>query len=232
MRSKRILVADDEPQIQHFLKVALTSVGYDVLSVATGKAAIKDAFNLSPDLILLDLGLPDIDGKSVISEIRKITDIPIIVVSARGLEIEKIDALDRGADDYIEKPFKIGELLARIRTALRHRTTNNKDLRSVKIGNFKVDIEKRLVSLNNQIIKLTPKEYDLLLLLITHTGRVLTHRQILSSLWGPAHTEDIQYLRVFIAQLRSKIEPDPNSPRLIMTEPSVGYRFVEVETPI
>jgi two-component system KDP operon response regulator KdpE len=229
MSNPRVLVVDDEAQIQQFLRVALTAAQYDVLPALNGAQALRLAATAAPDVIVLDLGLPDRDGKDVLADIRAFSQVPIIVLSARDREAEKIAALDLGADDYVEKPFGIGELMARLRTATRHATAGRKEFTKVRSGGLTIDLDKRLVSRGGEPIKLTPKEYDLLTILARHAGRVVTHTQILSSVWGPAHRDDTQYLRVFIGQLRAKIEPDPAAPTLIRTEPGVGYRFAEPE---
>jgi len=223
----RILVVDDEPQIQRFLNVALTAAGYEVVSAETGAQALRMVVTGAPDLIVLDLGLPDRDGKDVLRDIRTFSQTPVIILSARDRESEKIEALDLGADDYVEKPFGIGELTARLRTALRHKATEAHPAPRIEIDGVVMDFDKRLVTRDGAQVKLTPKEYDLLAVLFRNAGRVVTHRQILSSVWGPAHTEDTQYLRVFIGQLRAKIERDPTSPKIVKTEPGVGYRAAE-----
>jgi two-component system KDP operon response regulator KdpE len=220
-----ILVVDDEPQIQRFLRPGLTAGGYDVASADTGQAAVKMIAATAPDLVILDLGLPDMDGKEVIREVRAWSKVQIIVLSARDREAEKIAALDLGADDYVNKPFGIGELLARIRTALRHVGRAAETASILRTQGIMVDIPAHSVTKNGEPLHLTPKEFDLLALLIRSAGRVLTHRQILSAIWGPAHVEDMQYLRVFIGQLRLKLEDDPSEPRLVLTEPGIGYRF-------
>ena len=228
MTQPRILVVDDEPQIRRFLKVALKAAGYESIIAETGAEALRAVAARAPDAIVLDLGLPDADGKHVLREIRAFSRVPVIILSARDREAEKIEALDLGADDYVEKPFGIGELMARLRTALRHATKTPLAPSVFRIDGLVVDQERRLVMRDETIVKLTPKEYDLLSTLVRHAGRVLTHRQILSEVWGPAHAEDTQYLRVFIGQLRGKIERDPSAPQIIRTEPGVGYRMVEV----
>ena len=227
MTLDRILVVDDEPQIQRFLKPALNAAGYDVVAAASGAEALKAMATAAPDVIILDLGLPDMDGKEVIASIRGWSDIPIIILSARDRETEKIAALDLGADDYIEKPFGIGELTARIRTALRHKNRDSSVATQFRIDGLEVDTVRRLVARDGAPIKLTPKEYDLLVLLARHSGRVVTHKTLLTSVWGPAHGEDLHYLRVFIGQLRQKIERNATEPEIIRTEPGVGYRFAE-----
>lgn len=227
MSADRILVVDDEPQIQRFLRPALTAAGYEVIEAATGADALKAAVTAVPDVIILDLGLPDMDGKEVVAQLRGWSEVPIIVLSARDRESEKIAALDIGADDYIEKPFGIGELTARIRTALRHRRRADDEMARVRVEGLEIDTVRRLVTRNGAPVRLTPKEYDLLVLLARHAGRVMTHRALLTAVWGPAHGDDLHYLRVFIGQLRQKIERDASKPAVIRTEPGVGYRFVE-----
>jgi len=229
MNQSRILVVDDEPQIQRFLKPSLTAAGYEVLEAGTGADALKAVATQAPDLVVLDLGLPDMDGKEVIASLRAWSDIPIVILSARDRESEKIAALDLGADDYVEKPFGIGELTARIRTALRHRGRRDAIPTAMDVDGLTIDPVKRLVTRNGETVHLTPKEYDLLLLLARHTGRVVTHRTLLTTVWGPAHGDDLHYLRVFIGQLRQKIERDPTQPRIVRTEPGVGYRMAEQE---
>lgn len=225
MSGARILVVDDEPQILRFLKPSLTAAGYDVVVATTGKEALKAAATRSPDAILLDLGLPDMDGKDVIRELRNWAKTPILVLSARDREVEKIAALDLGADDYINKPFGIGELTARLRTALRHAAQQAGEQTRLKSGALDVDVLAHTVTLNGEAVKLTPKEFDLLAVLVRNAGRLLTHRQILTAVWGPAHTEDLQYLRVFIGQLRQKLKASADAPELILTEPGIGYRL-------
>ena len=229
MNQSRILVVDDEPQIQRFLKPSLMAAGYEVVEAGTGAEALKAVVTQAPDLVILDLGLPDMDGKEVIASLRGWSDIPIVILSARDRESEKIAALDLGADDYIEKPFGIGELTARIRTALRHRGRKDAIPTIMETDGLTIDPVKRLVSRAGETVHLTPKEYDLLLLLARHAGRVVTHRTLLTSVWGPAHGDDLHYLRVFIGQLRQKIEQDPTQPRIVRTEPGVGYRMAEQE---
>lgn len=218
----RILVVDDEPQIQRFLRPALEASDFDVETVDTAAMAKRLAATRSPALVVLDLGLPDGDGKDVIETIRAFSKVPIIVLSARDQETEKIAALDAGADDYIEKPFGIGELLARIRVALRHaKPAAAPALQS--FGAIVLDRDGRTVTRGNEAIHLTPKEYDLLVLLADHAGRVVTHAMALQRLWGPAHKDDTQYLRVLVGQLRAKLGPDTAG--LITNEAGVGYRI-------
>ncbi len=223
---QRILAVDDEPQIHRFLKPSLTAAGYVVTTATNGIDAIRQAAIAAPDAILLDLGLPDMDGKAVISEIRRWSKVPILVLSARDREAEKIEALDLGANDYVNKPFGIGELLARLRAALRHHADAGSGSASLTSGPVKIDMAAHSVVCRGQTVHLTPKEFDLLAMLVRNSGRVITHRQLLNSIWGPAHSEDFQYLRVFIGQLRQKLERDPNRPEFIVTEPGIGYRFM------
>ena len=229
MKDTRVLVVDDEAQIQRFLKPALTASGYEVLAAETGHEALRLAATQAPDIVVLDLGLPDMDGKDVLHEIRQFSNVPVIILSARDREAEKIAALDLGADDYVEKPFSIGELMARLRTALRHVSHNPIEKTRVEIHGLIVDTLKRTVTKHGAPVKLTPKEYDLLVILAKHSGRVVTHGQILSKVWGPAHKDDTQYLRVFIGQLRAKIEDDATAPKIVLTEPGVGYRMTEAD---
>jgi two-component system KDP operon response regulator KdpE len=223
----RALVVDDEVAILRFLKPALEANGYELATAATVAEAIKRIAAGAPDIVLLDLGLPDGDGKEVIRRAREWSDVPIIVLSAREREAEKIEALDLGADDYVNKPFNIGELLARMRAALRHRLQRKAETPVLRSGDLEVDVVRHRATRAGTELKLTPKEFELLSFLARHPGRVLTHRQILTAVWGPAHTEDTQYLRVYIGQLRQKIEERPDDPRLILTEPGIGYRISE-----
>jgi two-component system KDP operon response regulator KdpE len=221
----RVLVVDDEAPIQRFLRPALLASGYEALLAETGAQALRLIATSAPDVIVLDLGLPDMDGKDVLIEARKFSKCPIIILSARDQETEKIAALDLGADDYVEKPFAIGEFLARLRAALRHSAPDHAPAPRYEAEGVVVDLDKRRVTRDGQSLKLTPKEFDLLTVLVRHAGRVVTHRQILAAVWGPAHADDTQYLRVFVGQLRAKIEPNPDLPRLILTEPGIGYRL-------
>jgi two-component system KDP operon response regulator KdpE len=230
MSAIRVLVVDDEPQIHRFLRPALIACGYEVQRAENGRDALRLIATAAPDIVVLDLGLPDMDGKDVLREARSFTRIPIIILSARDREEEKILALDAGADDYVEKPFAIGELMARLRAALRHATHLGREPTRIETGGLCIDFSKRSVMKNGLVVKLTPKEYDILAMLASHAGRLLSHRQLLTAVWGPAHQEDIQYLRVFIGQLRAKIGDAPSAPRLVLTEPGVGYRFVEVDS--
>ena len=227
MTGPRILVVDDEPQIIRFLKPALGAAGYDVVTSGTAGEGLRLAATQSPDLVLLDLGLPDKDGKDVIRDLRAFSQMPIIVLSARDRETEKIAALDLGADDYVNKPFGVGELLARIRAVIRSRNQGRPRQTVFRAGGLTIDTARHLVEREGTPVKLTPKEFDLLLLLIHNAGRVLTHKQILGAVWGPAHEQDVQYLRVLVGQLRQKIETAPAEPALILTEPGIGYRLQE-----
>jgi two-component system, OmpR family, KDP operon response regulator KdpE len=227
MSGERVLVVDDEPEIQRCLRPALTACGYEVLSAETGREALRAIAARAPDVVLLDLGLPDMDGKEVIAQAGAFSKTPILVLSARDREAEKITALDAGAVDYVEKPFAIGELMARLRAALRHASREGVKVERIERGDLVIDLGRRLVARAGTPVKLTPKEYDLLAHLARGEGRLLTHRQLLSAVWGPAHIDDSQYLRVFIGQLRAKIEEDPSNPKLILTELGAGYRFCE-----
>lgn len=224
-----ILIIDDEPQIHRFLKHSLAAAGYHLLHAETAAVGLAAFSAHKPDIIVLDLGLPDLDGKAVIGQIRQTSQTPIIVLSARDQEAEKIAALDLGADDFVAKPFGIGELLARIRVCLRANRASAAQTHKLTLGDLTIDDEAHRVERAGNAIRLTPKEFDLLVLLARSAGKVLTHRHILQSLWGPAHVEDTPYLRVFIGQLRQKIEAEPTSPRLILTEPGVGYRAMAGE---
>lgn len=222
----RILVIDDEPQIHRFLQPALEAAGYEPVRADTAAEGLKEIARKAPDAVVLDLGLPDFDGKEALTRARAFYDGPIIVLSARDKETEKIDTLDLGADDYVEKPFGVGELLARLRVALRHRLRQKGADPIVTAGDLTIDLIKRLVTRAGVAIRLSPKEYELLAQLVEGGGKVCTHRQLLTAVWGPAHVEDVQYLRVIVAQLRQKIEIDPTTPTLIVTEPGVGYRWL------
>ena len=222
-----ILVVDDEPQIHRFLTPALTAANYETLRAERGDEALRLAAARAPDAILLDLGLPDMDGQLVLAKLREFTTTPIIILSARDREAEKIKALDAGADDYVEKPFALGELLARIRTALRHRLRQDNADKPLTLGGLVIDPVSHKVTLEDADLPLTKREHALLLLLARNRGRVLTHRQILTAIWGPAHTEDVTYLRVYIGQLRRKLGPE--SAALLITEPGIGYRLKDSE---
>ena len=223
----KVLVVDDEPAILRFLKPALAAAGYEVAEAGAMGEALRAIAARAPDIVVLDLGLPDGDGKDVIRKVRAWSDVPIIVLSAREREAEKIEAFDLGADDYVNKPFGIGELMARIRAALRHRAQHSSGAPAVRLGDLEIDHAGHRVARAGLDVKLTRKEFDLLAFLARNAGKVVTHRQILTAVWGPAHTEDTQYLRVYVRQLRQKIEADPNNPKLILTEVGIGYRVVE-----
>jgi two-component system, OmpR family, KDP operon response regulator KdpE len=224
-RRATILVVDDEPPIRRLLRTSLTAQGYDVLEASAGQEAVDAVEREKPDLVILDLGLPDLGGIEVIRALRQRSSLPIIVLSVRDDERGKVEALDLGADDYVTKPFGVDELVARIRTALRHRFQAQGEKPVFTAGDLAVDLVRRSVKRGGEEVHLSPKEYDLLAELVANAGKVLTHRHILSKVWGPAHTEDAQYLRVFIRNLRSKLEADPARPQLILTEPGVGYRL-------
>ncbi|MGE3149103.1 MAG: winged helix-turn-helix domain-containing protein [Pseudorhodoplanes sp.] len=224
-RKTRVLVVDDEAAILRFLKPALEANDYAMTAVGTAADATKRIAAEMPDIVVLDLGLPDGDGKDVIRRVREWSDVPIIVLSARDREIEKIESLDYGADDFVNKPFGVGELLARMRTALRHRMQRKEEIPVLRIGDLEIDSLRHRATRGGEELKLTPKEFELLSFLARHAGKVLTHRQILTAIWGPAHVEDTQYLRVYIGQLRQKIEARADDPRIIVTEPGIGYRI-------
>lgn len=226
MSRPRILVVDDEPQIHRFLAPALEVAGYEPLRADTAEAGLREIARRAPDAVILDLGLPDMDGKDALSRARAFYAGPILILSARDRETEKIDALDLGADDYVEKPFGVGELLARLRAALRRRSHAEPTTGPVQAGDVVIDLGLRDIRRAGTAVRLSPKEFDLLAQLIEARGRVATHRQLLTAVWGPAHAHDVAYLRVFIGQLRQKLEADSAHPRHIVTEPGVGYRFL------
>jgi two-component system KDP operon response regulator KdpE len=223
----KILLIEDEQEIRRFLRVSLGSHGYRLAESATGKEGVVQAATGQPDLMILDLGLPDLDGMEVIRQVREWSQMPIIILSARGQEHEKVKALDAGADDYLTKPFSVGELVARIRVALRHAAQG-----AVEPGEpvfvldaLRVDLARRQVFIGDREVHLTPIEYRLLTTMIKHAGKVLTHRQLLKDIWGPDSVFETHYLRVYMAQLRRKLEDDPARPRFLLTEPGVGYRL-------
>jgi len=222
-----VLMIEDDPQIRRFLRAALAAENYQFHEALTAEEGIAQAAARQPDLVLLDLGLPDRDGLEVIRGIRLWSQMPIVVLSARGQEKDKIAALDLGADDYVAKPFAVGELPARIRAALRRAAPVAADGSDtvIRFGDVQADFEKRVITVAGEEIHLTPNEYKLLQVLIKHAGRVVTQRQLLNEVWGPQHTEQSQYLRVYMAQLRRKLERDPARPRYLQTEPGVGYRL-------
>ena len=224
----RVLVVDDEPAIQRFLHTALTAEGYSVFAATNGSDALAQVAAHRPDLIVLDLGLPDMDGSQVTHRVREWSSVPIIILSVRGQEADKIEALDAGADDYLTKPFSVGELLARLRVALRRATPSTTGEPFVS-GELSVDLAKRAVTVAGKEVRLTPTEYDILRVLVSHAGRVLTHDQILREVWGAGYEQEAHMLRVNISNLRRKIEADASRPRHIVTEPGVGYRLTAEE---
>lgn len=222
----KILVIDDEPQIQKLLRVTLQAQGFEIVAASSGEEGILKTTMVRPDLIVLDLGLPDIPGMEVLHRIREWTQIPIVVLTAKDREEDKITALDSGADDYVTKPFGMGELVARIRVALRH-NAKSQDEPILDFGRLVIDLSGRNVDLDGKKIKLTPTEYELLKVLATNVGRVMTHKQLLQQVWGGhQYDTDSHYLRVYIGHLRKKIETDPARPNFIITEPGIGYRFM------
>jgi two-component system KDP operon response regulator KdpE len=221
-----VLVVDDEPQVRRFLRASLPHQGYRVIEATTGEEALREAATRAPDAVLLDLGLPDLDGVEVTRRLREWSTVPIVVLSARGQEGDKIEALDAGADDYLTKPFGIGELLARLRVALRHAHRAGTPGESVfESGDLRVDLATQRVFAREQEVRLTRTEYRLLALLVKHAGKVLTHRQLLKEVWGPGSVNESHYLRVYMGQLRHKLEADPARPRHLVTEIGVGYRL-------
>ncbi len=229
-RLARVLVVDDEPQIRKFLRISLSAHGYEVIEAARGEEAVAKCATASPDLMILDLGLPDLDGQDVIARIREWSKMPIIVLSVRAAEAEKVAALDLGADDYITKPFGIHELLARVRAVLRSRSREGEQpLAVVTVGDLAVDIARRRVRVAGTEVKLSRKEFALLCLLARHAGRIVTHQQLLREVWGPAHEHETHYLRIYIGHLRQKLGDDPTRPRYIGNEPGVGYRLLEAD---
>jgi len=222
--SPKILVIDDEPQIRKFLRISLGANGYEVIEAASAAEGIAAAKAHQMDLLILDLGLPDQDGQDVISAVRALSDMPIIVLSVRAHEMDKVEALDRGANDYVVKPFGIAELMARVRAILRPRLP--KDAADVvEAGSLRIDLGRLVVSKNGEELRLSKKEWDLLAFFARHPDHVLTHKLILREVWGPAHLDDTAYLRVYVNQLRQKLEDDPAQPVLLVTDPGVGYRL-------
>jgi two-component system KDP operon response regulator KdpE len=224
MSASTILVVDDEPQIRRVMLTTLTSHGYSVIEAASGEEALGKIRTERPDLILLDVNMPGISGLETCAEIRTSSDVPIIMLTIRNSERDKVEALDAGADDYVVKPFGVQELMARIRAALR-RSSPGDATPAFASDDLKIDFEKRVVNVKNRPVRLTPKEFELLRHLVANRGKALEHRRLLQAVWGPDYGEETEYLRVFINQLRKKIEPDPHKPRYIHTEPWVGYRF-------
>jgi len=222
-----VVLIEDEPEIRRFLRASLTSHGYRLFEAVTGAEGLQEAQSRQPDIVVLDLGLPDVDGLEVIRRLRQWTGVPIIVLSARGQEQDKIAALDAGADDYVAKPFGVGELLARVRVSLRHaeRTVREVGEAVFSSGDLEVNPSERRVLISGKDIHLTPIEYRLLATMVRHAGKVLTHRQLLREVWGPPYADQAHYLHVYMAQLRRKIEIDPARPRHLLTEPGIGYRL-------
>ena len=222
-----IVVIEDEPEIRRFLRAGLGAQGYRLFEAATGAEGLVEVASRQPDVVILDLGLPDVEGMDVIRRIREWTRVPILVLSARGQERDKVMALDAGADDYVSKPFTIGELLARVRVALRHSAAAADGTARFVVGELTLDLARRRVVVAGRDVHLTPIEYRLLATLARHAGKVLTHRQLLQEVWGPGHAEAAHYLRVYMGQLRRKLEAEPARPRYLLTELGVGYRLAE-----
>jgi len=221
-----ILIVEDEPQIRHFLRTTLTAEGYRVIEAENGQRGVTEAATHKPDLVMVDLGLPDLDGVEVVKRIRAWSTLPILILSARSAEADKVAALDAGADDYVTKPFGVGELTARIRVALRHAAHGQENAEGkLRFGDIEVDLERRLVRAEGRDVHLTPIEFRLLGCLAKHAGMVLTHRHLLREVWGPSYVDQSHYLRIYMKQLRHKLEPDPARPRFLLTETGVGYRL-------
>ena len=222
-----VVLIEDEPQIRKFLRATLAGQGYRLFEATTGADGVVEVGSRQPDVVIVDLGLPDMDGLDVIRRVREWTDVPVIVLSARGQERDKVVALDAGADDYVSKPFGAGELLARIRVALRRTAGASREADDAvfRVGELRVDLLHRQVLVNGKEIHLTPIEYKLLTRLVRHAGKVVMHQQLLREVWGPAHTEQAHYARVYMAHLRHKLEAEPARPRYLLTEPGVGYRL-------
>jgi two-component system, OmpR family, KDP operon response regulator KdpE len=222
-----VVLIEDEPQIRRFLRATLAGQGYRLFEASNGADGIVEVGSRQPDIVIVDLGLPDMDGLDVIRRLREWTTVPIIVLSARGQERDKVTALDAGADDYVSKPFGAGELLARIRVALRHTAgaSHEGDHAVFKVGDLQVDLLHRQVRVGGKDVHLTPIEYKLLTTLVRHAGKVVTHQHLLREVWGPSHTEQAHYARVYMARLRHKLEAEPARPRYLLTEPGVGYRL-------
>lgn len=220
----RVLIIDDELQIRRFLRISLQSSGYHLDEAVNGSEGLSKAAQLRPDVVILDMGLPDVDGLDVLRQLREWTQVPVIILSVRDDDHDKVSALDAGADDYLTKPFSTEELLARIRVAVRH-SLRGEETQVFRAGDLQVDLTRRLVTLKGEPVRLTPTEYALLRLMIQHVGKVLTHRQILRAVWGREYENETHYLRVYFAQLRQKLETDPARPALFITEPGIGYRL-------
>ena len=221
----RVLVVDDEPQITRVLRTVLASQGYQVQTASDGETALQQFGEWHPEMVITDLAMPRMDGIELCRRVRAVSGVPILVLSVRGEERSKVDALDAGADDYVTKPFGTDELLARVRAALRRGGGGSADVASFDVGDFRVDLEGRRVHIAGQEVRLTPKEFDLFVYMARHPNRVITHRTLLEAVWGEASQEQPEYLRVFMGQLRKKLEPDPSNPRYLVTEPWVGYRL-------
>ena len=222
---RHILVVDDEPQITRVLRTTLSAQGYDLRIAADGEAALQILKDWTPDLVITDLAMPNMDGLELCRRLRATSQVPILVLSVRGQERAKVQALDAGADDYVTKPFSMGELLARVRAHLRRAPSLEAAQPVIALGDFHIDLEGHAVTVSGREVHLTPKEFDLLAYLARHPGKVITHRALLTAVWGANSAEQPEYLRVFVGQLRKKIEPDGDAPRYILTEPWVGYRF-------
>jgi two-component system KDP operon response regulator KdpE len=223
---KRILVVDDEPEITLVLRSGLTKHGYDVRVAGEGEAALDLFQAWPPDLVITDLSMPNLNGMKLCERIRETSQVPIIILSVKGDEATKVEALDIGADDYVTKPFGIGELMARVRAHIRRAPPASEEETVIQAGDFRIDFATRSVEVDGKQVRLSPKEFELLAFLIRNSGKVLTHRTLLAKIWGGNYTDQTEYLRVFVRHLRKKIEPDPAKPRYILTDPWVGYRFV------
>lgn len=223
----KVLIVDDEPQIRAFLRISLGAHGYQTAEAGRGEQAVQRCATEQPDLVILDLGLPDIDGLEVVRRIRDWSSVPILVLSVRSGDADKVAALDAGAQDYVTKPFSIAELMARLRALLRDRARAGEPEQSeIVVGELSIDLARRGVAVGGREVKLSRKEFDLLALLARHAGRLVTHRQLLEQVWGPAHLADTHYLRIYVAHLREKLGDDPSRPRYIVTEPGIGYRLL------
>ena len=222
-----VLIVDDEPQIVRALRTALSASGYDVATASLGREALAKASGTEPDLVILDLGLPDMDGTEVVKRLREWSSAPIIILSVRDAQLDKVAALDAGADDYVTKPFAMGELLARMRAARRRAGTREERPRMLRFDSLEVDLERRLVTRSGAALHLTPTEYGLLEAMVTNPGKLLTHEWLLRRVWGPSYRDESHYLRVYVRQLRQKLADDATSPQFIATEPGVGYRWVQ-----
>jgi two-component system KDP operon response regulator KdpE len=232
MNTHTILVVDDEPQLRRAMKATLTDLGYSVVEAKTGEEALNLLRRETVDLILLDLNMPGIGGLETCRAIRETNDLPIIVLSVRNTERDKVQALDAGADDYVTKPFGIQEMLARIRAALRRVPSSDTERRLFSSGELEIDFEARRATVNGNTVRLTPKEFDLLKFLVDHPNKPIPHRKLLQTVWGPDYGEEVEYLRVFVNQLRKKIEPEPSKPRYLLTEPWVGYKFAAPDSSV